>query len=214
MSYDDQLRKAREDKKLSQDEAAEAIGVSRVTIAEWEAGRTAPTKKHWDAIYRVLGVQLTLAAVEMERSPYGPTEDKYALVDRYRAGAGMGPPINGDHEEVDGKHAYTKRWLLKHGLVASACVVVDGIGDSMSPTISDGDVCLVNTASRRVISGKVFAFRTEDGVQIKRLFRQPDGKVRMSSDNLDKRLYPDEFLTPDMEVTIIGEVKHSSGDVV
>ncbi|MFO0325719.1 MAG: S24 family peptidase [Burkholderiales bacterium] len=213
MSHGTILRAARESAGLSIDRAAELIGVSRVTITDWEAERAMPTRKHWPAIREHLGVSLALTSVEQPIAAYGVDDSKYAFIARYNVAASAGPGADNMHEEVDGRHAYRKEWLEKRNLVPAACRVIDAVGDSMEPTIFDGDTVLVNTASRKLISGKVFAFRTDEGVRLKRLHKQMDGRVRVSSDNPDKLTYPDEWLTPGMEAEIIGEVVHRSGAV-
>ncbi len=211
MSYGKQLKDAREARKLNQDQAAEAIGVSRVTISDWEAERAFPTKKHWPAIKAALGVELKLAAAE-EGPIYGP-EDKYALIPRYSVQVPAGAATEIEHEEVDGTFAYRRDWLAKRGLVVSQLSVVEAKGDSMYPTINDGDAVLVNHADKKLRSNEVYCFRTEDGPRFKRLVRQIDGKIRVVSDNPDKSKYPDEWLTPDSEAQLIGHVEHRSGNV-
>ncbi len=42
MEYVDAIRTARNLKKLSQTEAAEAIGVTQMTVSRWETGQTVP----------------------------------------------------------------------------------------------------------------------------------------------------------------------------
>ncbi len=197
---------------MNQDAAAEAIGVSRVTIAQWESERAAPTKKQWSAIEAALGIRLSLTA-ESEIAPYD-IDDKYAFIDRLDVSVAAGNGIhNGEFEEVEGKHAYRRSWLLKKGLNIASLRVVDAEGESMWPSINDGDVVLVNIAEKKIKNGQVYAFRTQDGCRFKRLFRQLDGRIRVASDNPDKISYPDEWLTPGTEAEIIGLVVHRSGGV-
>lgn len=42
MEYIDAIRTARNIKKMSQTEAAEAIGVTQTTVSRWETGQTVP----------------------------------------------------------------------------------------------------------------------------------------------------------------------------
>lgn len=205
------MKAARKAQNVSQEEAAERIGVSRVTIADWESERAAPTKKQWAAIERALGVRLILTA-EQDVSPY-VMDDKYAFIDRLAVKVSAGNGRENDFEEIEGHHAYRRDWLLKKGLPISALKVVDAEGESMWPSINHSDVVLVNTADRKLKSGGVYAFRTEEGCRFKRLFKQLDGRIRVVSDNPDKISYPDEWLTPGMEAEIIGAVVHRSGGV-
>ena len=213
LAYGERLTRAREALRLTKEQAAERIGVSRQSIHAWESDVSLPTRKHWVAIKDVLGIDLGIFGVEQPVGEYQVDDAKYAFVRKYAVAGGMGKPSENGHEEVDGRYAYRRDWLEKNKLTAGACVVIDAEGDSMYPSIHDGDTVLINTAQRHVISGKVFAFRTDDGVRIKRLFKQMDGRVRVVSDNPDKMIYPDEYLTPGMVVDIIGMVVHRSGGV-
>ncbi len=85
------------------------------------------------------------------------------------------------------------------------------VGDSMRPTIFDGDVALVNTADKRIQNSRVYAVMVDGEVRVKRLYKTLDGKVRVVSDNPDKSQYPDEFLTPDHMPEMVGRVVDRSG---
>lgn len=213
MAHGERLTKAREALRLTKEEAAERIGVSRQSIHAWETDVSLPTRKHWVAIKDVLGIDLGIFGANEPASEYTVSDEKYAFVRKYAVAGGMGKGSETGHEEIDGRYAYRRDWLEKNKLLAGACVVIDAEGDSMYPSIHDGDTVLINTAQKHIVSGKVFAFRTDDGVRIKRLFKQMDGRVRVVSDNPDKMIYPDEFLTPGMTVDIIGLVVHRSGGV-
>ena len=211
MGYGSRIKQARESLKLTQDDAAERIGVSRQGLRDWESEKAFPTRKHWAAIKDVLGVDILTGTME-PNAPYH-VEDKYAFIRKYTAKAGAGVAQDNGHEEVDGKYAYRRDWLDRQKLQPGALVVIEAEGDSMYPTVFDGDIILIDTLQRSVVSGKVYAFRTDEGTRIKRLHKQMDGRVRVASDNPDKIAYPDEFLTPGMNVDIIGMVVHRSGGV-
>lgn len=51
-----QLRRARREKNLSQEELAERLGVHRSTLIRWESGLCAPPKEQEQALSKVLGV--------------------------------------------------------------------------------------------------------------------------------------------------------------
>lgn len=211
MGYGQSIASARIARSLTQDAAAELIGVSRTALVDWEKEKSLPTRKHWAAIKSVLGVDVQMS-VQEPTAEY-KLDDKYAFIRKYRATAGLGGGHENHHEEIDGTHAYRRDWLEKMRLTPGALVVVNAEGDSMYPTIFDGDVVLIDTLQKNLISGKVYAFRTDDGTRVKRLFKQMDGRVRVSSDNPDKMQYPDEFLTPGMTIDIIGRIVHRSGGV-
>lgn len=202
---------------LSQAEAARRLNTTPQAVNGWiSTGKI--SLGNLVALSRLTGRSLawfhsSAAALEQEPAAYTVDQDKYALIPRYEVQAGAGQPRENGHEEISGMHAYRRDWLERKGLSPGSCAVIEACGDSMLPTIADGDVVLINLAARRVINGAAFAFRTDEGPRIKRLFRQLDGRVRVVSDNPDKLNFPDEFLTPGMEAEIIGQVVHRSGGV-
>lgn len=143
-----------------------------------------------------------------QRAPYG---DEIVMIPFVDAQVGAGPGVsNGDERTLD-LHQYSRAWIDKNGLHAPALRRVKVAGDSMRPTIFDGDVALVNTAERKITNGKVFAFIVDGEARVKRLFKQFDGRIRVVSDNPDKLQFPDEFLTPDHMPEMVGRVVDRSG---
>lgn len=148
------------------------------------------------------------SGVEQDRAEYA---DEIVLIPFIDAQVGAGPGVqNGDERTLD-LHKYSRTWIERNGLHAPALRRVKVTGDSMRPTIFDGDVALVNTAERKITNGKVFAFIVDGEARVKRLFKQFDGRIRVVSDNPDKLQFPDEFLTPDHMPEMVGRVVDRSG---
>lgn len=85
-------------------------------------------------------------------------------------------------------------------------------GDSMEPRLFDKDTVVVDTADQRVpANGGVFALVYAGELLVKRLFRLPDGGLKVVSDNHAR--YEPVTVGPDQieHVTIIGRVKYRSG---
>ncbi len=146
--------------------------------------------------------------VETPVPDYG---DEIVLIPFIDAALSAGPGVQNHTEEVRDLHQYTASWVAKRGLLVPALRRVKIVGDSMRPTLWDGDVALVNTAEKRITNGKVYAYLIDGEARVKRLWKQFDGKIRVSSDNPDKSQYPDEFLTPDTMPEMIGRVVDRSG---
>lgn len=217
------IAEARERKGWTQTELATACGWKQSRIGNYEAGISAPKKRDYEIIADAIGLpdvtpswlMFGVRVAPEDRSEYEVTEDRYAMIPllstvEARAGTSR---RGADHEQVGKTLAYRRDWLEANGLSAALCVVVPVSGDSMQPTIFNGDTVLVNTGDHKIANGQVYAFRHEDGPRIKRLFKQLDGKVRVVSDNPDKIAYPDEYLTPDSDAAMIGRVVHRSGRV-
>jgi phage repressor protein C with HTH and peptisase S24 domain len=218
------IRDARKAAGLTQEQLALAIGgAGQSTIGNYERGDSDPSIEALRNIASVTGRSIAWLMEETDhggghhaensRAPYQLPENKYALIRRYQVTAGAGEAHANGHEEISGAHAYRRDWLEKRGLVAAACVVIDVKGESMEPTICDGDTVLINTIEKKLKNNNIYAFRTDEGVRLKRLHRQLDGRVKVSSDNANKIAFPDEWLTPDSEAEIIGLVVHRAGGV-
>ncbi|CBJ38301.1 putative phage repressor [Ralstonia solanacearum CMR15] len=85
-------------------------------------------------------------------------------------------------------------------------------GDSMEPRLFDNDTVVVDKADTRVpANGGVFALVYAGELLVKRLFRLPDGGLKVVSDNQAR--YEPVTVGPDQveHVSIIGRVKYRSG---
>jgi phage repressor protein C with HTH and peptisase S24 domain len=74
------------------------------------------------------------------------------------------------------------RWIEKHGYVPEHLIAIDVKGESMEPSLYDGDLVVVNTADVTPVSGHVYAVNYEGEAVIKRLVRDA-GQWYLSSDN-------------------------------
>ncbi|HZV57724.1 MAG TPA: S24 family peptidase [Sphingobium sp.] len=78
-----------------------------------------------------------------------------------------------------------------------------GIGDSMSPTILDSDLLLIDTSERSLrVSDKIWAVAFGNSGMVKRLRPMPDGSVKILSDN--PTVPPD--VAHDGEMHVLGRV--------
>lgn len=126
-----------------------------------------------------------------------------------RISAGTGEVIH-DFEEVDNRRAFDREWMQQEGLDATHCKLIDVKGDSMSPTLEDGETILVNTRDRTKVHNKVYALIGEDGIRVKRLLQRADRTWEIHSDNPMKHLYPTEPFI-EGKVAIWGRVRWHAG---
>lgn len=98
-------------------------------------------------------------------------------------------------EDVVGHIAFRRDWLRQLGVSSRSAVLARAQGDSMRPSISDGDVILIDTA-RKVPPGiprargdrrnaRVFAFLDDGDARVKRIQHIDDRTLILLSDNPD-----------------------------
>lgn len=77
------------------------------------------------------------------------------------------------------------------GLKPDSLSVIYASGLSMSPTINEGEVLLIDHAQTEPRDGQVFAIECDNELLVKRLARHPAGGWICRSDNPDKTRYAD-----------------------
>ena len=120
-----------------------------------------------------------------------------------------GHGLNNDAEDVLYDFAYRKDWLKSRGLFEKDLEIIVVRGDSMEPTINDGDSILINTAENDPQDGHIYVIRGGDTLWVKRAQRQFDGGLLLLSDN---KTYPPMRLDLEtlQDVQVIGKVVNSS----
>ena len=132
-------------------------------------------------------------------------DEEYVLIPGYhvQVSTGNGSAWNG--ESVKRHLAFRRKWLKYRGLDASRLAVVFAKGDSMEPTIHNGDSILVDTSKTSLVDGSIFVLRLGDDLYAKRLQKRFDGGVEIISDNKEysTQIVPREMLE---SLAIIGKV--------
>lgn len=146
---------------------------------------------------------------DVPQTAHDPSKVYVRRVVGLRISAGTGEVIH-DFEEVDNRRAFDREWMRDEGLDAAHCKLIDVKGDSMSPTLEDGETILVNTGDRTKVNNKVYALIGEDGIRVKRLLQRADRQWEIHSDNPMKHLYPTEPFI-DGKVAIWGRVRWHAG---
>jgi len=99
---------------------------------------------------------------------------------------------------------FAPKWLRRLGTDPAnlSLIVVDG--DSMDPTLGDGDDIMVDhSASARPLRDGIYVLRMDDVLLVKRIAMGPSGKLTIRSDNPQ---YPDWDHVKPESVNIIGRV--------
>ena len=116
------------------------------------------------------------------------------------------------HSEQIVDHLYFKsEWINSvFGVPRESLVLISVLGDSMEPTLSNGDLILVDIRMSRVEDGAIYVIQYDDALLVKRLQKKYDGSVVIRSDNT---LYEPEVLHGEdaINLKIVGRVIWAGG---
>jgi hypothetical protein len=148
---------------------------------------------------RYFGVdERVLGAPEAQRGP------GLRLVPKLAIGASAGAGALTDLEALAGKVGFDEKWLRQLGLDPARLSLIRVEGDSMQPTLNDGDDIMVDTAAAdRAPKKGIHVLRIDGTLMVKRLLPGKGGKLSILSDN---PAYAPIEVTGAGEVTVIGRV--------
>lgn len=136
---------------------------------------------------------------------------KIKKVSEFRLSAG----ITGFSLELDARDGGTwevpTRWMEKHNFSAERLIAIDVKGESMEPSLYDGDLVIINTADALPVNGQVYAVNYEGEAVIKRMVRE-GGQWWLSSDNPSPR-FPRRICRGE-ECIVVGRVVRRETDQI
>lgn len=107
-----------------------------------------------------------------------------------RASAGRGRAVVPVEADAQG-FAFQRAWLRSLNITPGNAEFVLAEGDSMEPTIKDGDMMLVDRGYGDVVNGKIYILVVDGLVLVKRINKLASGGLMLISDN---ELYPNETI--------------------
>ena len=228
----DRLKWLRDYRGLSQQEAAQGIGISLRSISGHEAGRV-PGKKitqRYIEFYNCKESWLLHGTGE----PFGGEKEPVRTIEVLRDGVTdytlkkieipqwtePDPgffrflPLAEAHlsagggafvlsEQVKEYYAFRRDWLNRIATNPDNLVLMMVRGTSMEPTIMPSDIVLIDMGRNRVYEGLIYALSLGEMIVIKRLGILPGGRALILSDNRTE-FQPEEVMLNDIRV--IGQV--------
>ncbi|GLQ32633.1 XRE family transcriptional regulator [Litoribrevibacter albus] len=175
---------------------AELTGKSASHIYRICRGASRPSMTYLQELYDEFKVDLNwlLTGEESSGQKAGTASSKdlvFAPMFDVEASAGAGALVQS--EDIVEHFGFNKNWLSSHLRVSSdnlAFVTVNG--DSMVPTLEDGDMILVDMSQQQVHREGIYLITTEDGLVTKRL-KSDKNALQVISDNPD---YPSWTIDP------------------
>jgi len=155
---------------------------------------------------RFFGVDEAELGAPKENSYTESAANAWVDVPRLALGASAGPGAHAEEEETIGAFRFSGRWLREQGLEPAMLSAIAVAGDSMEPTLRDGDEILVDRSSRPLRDG-IHVVRLDDTLLVKRIETGRPGRIALLSDN---QAYRPIEVEPG-EVQLIGRVVWKSG---
>lgn len=222
-----ELAKARmRELKITQEGLAEKLGVTQGAVAHWLSGRREPDLATISRVLSILGlppIQIgvqNIQSIAEQLGHYRPVESNAELIGTMSAWDSSTPlgddevaiPLYKEVElaagggatqviEVPGRLLrFAKSTLREAGVMPANAVCATVKGRSMERLIMDGATIGIDTGSKHIEDGEIYAFDQDGMLRVKYLYRLPGGAVRVRSENDEE--FPDETLSAEQFASI------------
>lgn len=193
------IKELREKNGWTQGQLADAAGTSTPQIQRLESGTRKLTQDWMDRLAKALNAKTSDLLPEEALEGYSRDErgeslpaildlggHEYGAIGVYDARASAGPgALNADYPEPEGYRIFPLSWL--RSITAAnpeALAILTVAGDSMEPTLENGDQILIDRSVRYLGRDGLYVLSADNDTQVKRLSRDPrDRTVTISSDN-------------------------------
>ena len=201
----------------SQRDFGQRIGVGQATLSQYVLAKTEPTWSTLVEIATITGCSFDWLMTGRGAAPDGTTSavsdgeraGLYLTLKRYdvRASAGYGAKVFA--EPPDSVLDFPAELLRGLSNDVNKLASIDVTGDSMVPTLADGEPIILDRASRQVDREAVYVLAIGDELFVKRVRRVPTAGGMMTLSLIsDNPAYPEVTLDPETQerVRIIGRV--------
>ena len=190
------LKKLREEHKLSQAKLAKILGVAQSTVGMWESGKNKPEYNTLVKLAEIFNVSTDYIVGNDRPLPEGAIGVKIPVLGDIAAGI----PITAiqdiiDYEEITEEMAATGEFFA-----------LRVNGDSMEPKISKGDVVIVRQQSDVDNGDVAVVLINGDTATLKRIKKRPEGIMLVSTNpNYEPMFYSNREIN-DLPVIVLGKV--------
>lgn len=182
-SFASRLKEATTDAGLTMGAVSQKVGVARSSASAWYNGQNAPAHVKLLDLAKILNV-----TPEWLLFGIGEKDGQVSTLPvRVFDATGL-DPIGAEMyncAQIARKIEFDKDWLLtKFGILSETPLyLLTAQGNSMRPTIEEGDLLLVAPFSGKIQSESVYVTVVNGQLSVKRFLVAPDGSTLMSSDN-------------------------------
>ena len=218
-SIRDRIIQRMTDLKLRQVDLMDATGATKGAVSKWVSGTNVPSTEFMPALAATLKTSENWLLTGNQTPEFRqvepwdsntPLDDDEIEIPFFKdfsfacGGGSIGDAIANETRKL----RMSKATLRNLSITKENAVAATAIGDSMSPTIKDGDTIHVDLGRKNIKDGKIFAICLGGLFYCKRLYNLPLGGVRIVSDNSTE--FPEIQLNAqevvDQQLEIIGWV--------
>lgn len=189
---------------LKQVDLVELTGSSKGTVSKWISGMNTPSNTILPTLAKTLQTSSEWLIHGNESynfqkintwdddTPLDDDEVEIKFFKDFRFACGDGSA--GEALDNEGRKLRLSKITLKRlHIEKTNAIATTAEGDSMSPTIKDGDTIHIDLGRKQIKDGRIFAICHGGLFKAKRLYNLPLGGVRIVSDNAVE--FPEEHLT-------------------
>lgn len=216
---------------ISQDEFSKDLAIHKNTLGKYERGERIPDAEFLnkllacfpeiDPAWLLTGVGAKLRETESSRdkspalqpglkaltfSDNDQIREGYVKIPRYDVDASAGGGALVANEQVVDYIQFKPDWIKTAlGVSANNLALITVKGDSMEPTLSNGDIVMVDTTDRQFEANAIYVMQNWGSLLVKRIQRKMDGTVVIKSDN---KAYEPETVRGDLvdSLHVVGRV--------
>lgn len=203
MSIGKRIKEKRESMGLNRADFARKVGVTYMSIKGWEEDANEPTRERLTKLASALGTTEQWILFGGDKEEINDSIISVPVID-VKASAGHGLMVF--EEQIVKNIELDKDWLRSncHFSCANKLSVITASGDSMHPTIDNGDFLLVDEGVNTIRTDSIYVAVVNDSLYVKRFQKTPRNTLLMISDN---SAYERFELDPNRDdVRVIGKV--------
>lgn len=195
----------------SRNSFGDQIGVSGSAVAKYENGDAMPAFDVAARIARFGGVSMDWL-IGASEDPGGSGDLQEIARFDVQASAGNGVAVL--EEQPNGHLRISAEWIARIAPKNARLGVIDIVGDSMWPTLLDGDLVVVNfdaSTSRHLTGGGIFVFTVGEELYVKRMLLH-NGQLTAVSDNPEYAAMSFNLADDRQDVQIHGKIIWVAGE--
>lgn len=184
---------------------AELLMISKSTVHNWKERSVIPYKEVCSTALE-MGVSIEWLLTGKGEKTQGTNNALSLSVPHYAIQASAGGGTLVEAEQIEQHLTLSREWLKREGITSNDLIGIYTKGDSMEPTLINGDSLLIDRQQNAIGSeGGIYVINYDGELFVKRVQKLLDGRIAVTSDN--KNHLSIEISKNDLEqLKIIGRV--------